>query len=208
MSVSCLTALPRPVTTTKGDTAIKSRQPLTRVNDQIRASQVRLVTSDGNQAGVVPLEEALRQAQVADLDLVEVAPMADPPVCKILDHGKVLFDQRRRQKLQKKKQHQSVVKEVKLKLKIDKHDYWTKLKRARKFLIQGDKVKFTILFRGREVTHQEIGRNLTSRILEDMSDMGELEGMVSRSGRMHTFMVSRRKDYHPPVEEPSADATA
>lgn len=150
--------------------------------------------------GIRPLEEALRLAQEANLDLVEVAPNAKPPVCKIVDHGKVLFDQRRRMKAQKKKQHQSVVKEVKMKLKIDKHDYWTKLKRAMKFLKQGDKVKFSLMFRGREVTHQEIGRELTSRILEDMSVIGELEGMVSRSGRLHTFLVSRRKDYKADAE--------
>lgn len=148
----------------------------------------------------------MRQAKSADLDLVEVAPTAKPPVCKIVDYGKVLFDQRRRMKQQKKKQHRTVVKEVKIRLKIAKHDYETKLNNARRFLGQGDKVKFTILFRAREVTHQDIGRELSERILQDMSDMAELEGQVSRVGKIHTFLMSRRKDYRPPREATQTQA--
>lgn len=173
------------------------KRPRIRVNDQIRASEVRLIDQDGNQLGIVACDEALGKARQAGLDLVEVAPNAKPPVCKIVDHGKLLFDQRRRQRQQKKKQHLTVVKEVKMRLKIDKHDYETKVKRARKFLEQGDKVKFTILFRGREVTHQEIGRELCQRVQEDLADIAEVEGGVSRMGKVHSFMMARRKDWKP-----------
>jgi len=155
--------------------------------------------------GIKPLEEALRLAAEANLDLVEVAPMAKPPVCKIVDHGKVLFDQRQRMKSQKKKQHQMVIKEIKLRLKIDRHDYETKLKRARQFLEHGDKVKFTIMFRGREVAHQEIGRELATRIQEDIKEIGEVEGGIARMGKMHSFLVARRKDYKPKPKQVQPD---
>ena len=163
----------------------------------IRVPEVRLIKADGEQVGIVPIEQALKMAGEASLDLVEVAPMAKPPVCKIIDQGKVLFDQRLRQRAQKKKQHVTEVKEIKMKLKIDKHDYETKIRLAKKFLEHSDKAKFSILFRGREITHQDIGRELSDRVLADMKEIGELEGQVSRTGRLHTFLVARRKDYKP-----------
>lgn len=161
----------------------------------IRVPEVRLISADGEQLGIVSLEDALRKAQDLHLDLVEVAPMAKPPVCKIIDYGKVIFDSRQRKKAQKRKQRQMEIKEVKMKLKIDTHDYETKLRRAVKFLKDGDKVKFTIIFRGREVTHQEIGRALEDRIVEDLSQIAEVEGMMNRTGRFHSFLMARRKDY-------------
>jgi translation initiation factor IF-3 len=172
---------------------------------------VRLITADGEQLGIKPIEEALRLAQESNLDLVEVAPMAKPPVCKIVDQGKVLFDARQRLKSQKKKQHIMVIKEIKVRLKIDKHDYETKLKRAVEFLEHGDKVKFTIMFRGREVAHLEIGRELVARIQEDLKLIGEIEGGVARMGKIHSFLVARRKDYKPkpkPVEPGKAKEPA
>lgn len=170
---------------------------------------MRLITADGEQVGIVPIEDALKRAQEANLDLVEVAPLAKPPVCKIIDYGKVVFDQRQKQKAQKKKQHQVAIKEIKMKLKIDKHDYETKIRQAIKFVEHGDKVKFTIVFRGREITHQELGRELSDRVLEDVKEIAELEGLVSRAGRLHSFLVMRRKDYKPKAEaRKSASAKA
>ena len=193
-------------TSRKEDATIK--QPRIRVNEMIRVPEVRLITAEGEQLGIVPIEEALKRAKEATLDLVEVAPLAKPPVCKIIDYGKVLFDQRQKMKAQKKKQHQVAIKEIKLKLKIDKHDYETKVRQAIKFIEHGDKVKFTIVFRGREVTHQELGRELSDRVLEDVKGIAELEGLISRAGRLHSFLVMRRKDYKSKTDAKKSSAAA
>jgi translation initiation factor IF-3 len=169
----------------------------TRVNREITTSQVRLIAEDGSQVGVVSFDEAMRRAEAAGLDLVEVAPEAKPPVCKIYDYKKVIYERKKKLKESKKKAKQIEVKEVKMRVAIDKHDRDVKLNHAREFLEEGDKVKFTIIFRGREVTHPELGDKVVSAVLEGLKDIGEPEGIPARMGKQISLMMNRRKDWVP-----------
>ncbi|HLD50346.1 MAG TPA: translation initiation factor IF-3 [bacterium] len=146
-----------------------------RSNEQIRVPQVRLIGVNGEQIGIVPTRDALRRAQEEGYDLVEVAPLAKPPVCRILDLSKFLYNLSKKEKEARKKQKVILVKEVKMTLKIEEHDYQTKLRNARKFIERGDKVKLTMFFRGREITHADIGRRIIHRFTEDISDVAEVE---------------------------------
>src|SRR5919197_4385536 len=139
-----------------------------RVNDRIRSPQVRLVGSDGTQVGVVSVQDALRRAQELDLDLVEVAPLANPPVCRIMDYGKFKYERDVRQKEARKRQARVEVKEMKMRPKIDPHDYGTKKGHVVRFLSAGARVKVTIMFRGREMAHTELGRKLLDRLADDL----------------------------------------
>jgi len=159
------------------------------VNDRIRAPQVRLVGSDGTQIGIVGVQEALRQAQELDLDLVEVAPQAQPPVCRIMDYGKFKYEQNRRARKARKKQHVTHVKEIKMRPKIDEHDYGFKMDHAREFLAARDKVKFTITFRGREMAHPEHGHKLIQRITTDLAELASVETPARAEGRMLTMVL-------------------
>lgn len=156
----------------------------------VRVPQVRLVSSDGRQLGIVPIEEAQRIALEEDLDLVEVAPQANPPVCKIMDYGKFCYEQDQKQKAARKKQSIVVVKEMKMRPKIDIHDYDTKKKHVVRFLTHGDKVKVTIMFRGREMTHTELGLNLLNRLAEDLSDLATVEARPKLDGRNMTMVLN------------------
>ncbi|HYY44619.1 MAG TPA: translation initiation factor IF-3, partial [Actinomycetota bacterium] len=140
-----------------------------RVNDRIRIPRVRVVGPDGNQVGVMETAKALQMARDQDLDLVEVAPMADPPVARIMDYGKYKYEQAVKKKEARKKQSSVVVKEMKMRPKIDRHDYETKKGHVVRFLRQGAKVKVTIMFRGREMAHQDLGRKLLDRLAEDVA---------------------------------------
>lgn len=173
---------------TEGGEAITNAK--LRVNEMIRAPQVRLVSSDGQQLGIVPIEEAQRIALEQDLDLVEVAPQADPPVCKIMDYGKYCYEQDQKQKAARKKQSIVVVKEMKMRPKIDIHDYDTKKKHILRFLTHGDKVKVTIMFRGREMTHTELGLNLLMRLADDLSELATVEARPKLDGRNMTMVLS------------------
>ena len=146
-----------------------------RSNEQIRVPQVRLIGVKGEQIGIVPTKDAFRRAQEEGYDLVEVAPLAKPPVCRILDLSKFLYNLSKKEKEARKKQKVILVKEVKMTLKIEEHDYQTKLRNARKFIEHGDKVKLTMFFRGREITHADIGRKIIRRFTEDISDVAEVE---------------------------------
>lgn len=161
-----------------------------RVNETVRAPQVRLVSSDGRQLGIVSIEEAQRIALEQDLDLVEVAPQASPPVCKIMDYGKYCYEQDQKQKAARKKQSIVVVKEMKMRPKIDIHDYDTKKKHVIRFLTHGDKVKVTIMFRGREMTHTELGMNLLKRLAEDLEELATVEARPKLDGRNMTMVLS------------------
>jgi translation initiation factor IF-3 len=151
------------------------QQPQDRVNDAIRASQVRLIGENGQQLGIKPIQEALDYAYSKNLDLVEVAAQADPPVAKVMDYGKHRYEQEQRAKLARKHQTQINVKEIKLRPKIGLHDYNTKKGHVERFLNQRAKVKVTIMFRGREVSHPERGRDLLMRLAEDVQDLGHIE---------------------------------
>jgi translation initiation factor IF-3 len=150
-------------------------QPQDRINEAIRAPQVRLIGEDGQQLGIKPTREALEYAFSKNLDLVEVAAQADPPVAKVMDWGKYRYEQEQKAKLARKHQTQINVKEIKLRPKIGIHDYKTKKGHVERFLNQRAKVKVTIMFRGREVAHPERGRDLLMRLAEDVSDIGQVE---------------------------------
>jgi translation initiation factor IF-3 len=149
---------------------------------------VRLVDAEGGQAGIVPIEEALRMAQAQGLDLVEVAPTAKPPVCRIMDFGKFLYQQKKKAHESKKKQKIIQVKEVKFRPNIDDHDYDFKLKNAIRFLEEGDKVKATVQFRGREMARQDLGHKLIARLTQDLGERAVLESHPEMAGnRMHVI---------------------
>jgi translation initiation factor IF-3 len=156
----------------------------------IRCPEVRLISSMGEQLGITPVEEAQRIALEQDLDLVEVAPQAKPPVCKIMDYSKFCYEQEQKQKAARKKQNIIVVKEMKMRPKIDVHDYETKKKHIVRFLNQGNKVKVTIMFRGREMTHTELGLNLLNRLAEDVSGIATVEARPRLDGRNMTMVVN------------------
>src|SRR6185295_14970929 len=151
------------------------RQPEVRVNERIRVPQVRVIGDDGEQVGVLAVREALMLAQSKGLDLVEVSPTARPPVCRIMDYGKFKYEQNRRARKAKKKQHQMQLKEIKMRPKIDDHDYGFKMQHARTFLTERDKVKFTITFRGREIAHMDIGRTLIQKVIAELADVSTVE---------------------------------
>lgn len=154
-----------------------------RVNDGIRAREVRVVGPDGKQIGIKPLEEALRLAEEMDLDLVEVAPLADPPVCKIMDYGKYRYEQTVKMKEARKKQAVVSFKEMKMRPKIDRHDYEIKKRHIERFLKAGHKVKVTVMFRGREMTHTEKGLELLRQLAEEVSELGSVESEPKLEGR-------------------------
>ncbi len=161
-----------------------------RINDRIRISPVRLVDEDGEQLGIVPTDEARAMATDRGLDLVEVAPNARPPVCKLMDYGKHKYEQQRKLREARKKQHNVTVKEVKLRPKIEKHDLDFKLRHARRFLEEGDKVKVTLMFRGREITHPELGVRVLEKVQAELEDVGGVEVGIAHEGRTMTMMLA------------------
>jgi translation initiation factor IF-3 len=159
-----------------------------RINKQITAREVRLVSASGEQLGIKTIEEALRIAYDAGLDLVEVAPQEKPPVCRIMDYGKHKFEQEKKTKLARKNQSLIVIKEIKLRPKIDSHDFATKRKHVERFLGAGNKVKVVIMFRGREMAHTELGRKLLDRMFDDVKELGSIESAAKQEGR-DMFMI-------------------
>lgn len=170
-----------------------------RVNERIRISPVRLIGIDGEQIGIVPTEEARSIARERGLDLVEVAPNARPPVCRIMDYGKYKYEQARKAREARKKQHNIQVKEVKMRPKIEKHDFDFKLRHAKRFLEEGDKVKFTLMFRGRENTHPELGVRVLERVKEELQDLGTVESEIARDGRTMTMVIAPRRRSESPA---------
>ncbi|MDG1844765.1 MAG: translation initiation factor IF-3 [Acidimicrobiales bacterium] len=164
-----------------------------RINEKIRANAVRLVSPDGEQIGITPLAEALEKARDLELDLVEVAENANPPVCRIMDYGKYKYEAAQRAKDSRKKSTNIVVKELKYRPKIAEGDFNTKTKKVRKFLEDGHKVKLTIMFRGREVQHPELGRRILDRVAELMEDIAILEAYPQLDGRNMTMILGPDK---------------
>ena len=169
-----------------------------RTNDQIHASEVRLIRDD-EQLGVVPLAEAMRLAEDADLDLVEVAPTAAPPVCRILDYGKFKYEQARREREARRGSKHVQLREVRMRVKIDRHDIDFKARTARKLLAAGDKVKVSVMFRAREITHPEVGRDLLDRFYQQISDAATIEHEPSMEGRFMSMVLEPVK-VAPPAE--------
>src|SRR5256884_242185 len=168
--------------------------PQARINDYIRASQVRLIDDDGSQLGIKPTKEAMQYAFDKGLDLVEVASQADPPVARVMDYGKYRYEQEQKAKLARKHQTQINVKEIKLRPKIGIHDYNTKKGHVERFLNQRAKVKVTIMFRGRETTHPERGRDLLLRLAEDVKEIGQVEQQPLLDGRNMTMLLGPTKN--------------
>ena len=164
-----------------------------RINDRIRVPEVRLVGPNGEQVGIVRIEDALRLAEEADLDLVEVAPMARPPVAKLMDYGKFKYESAVKAREARKNQTQTVIKEMKLRPKIDTHDYETKKGHFVRFLKEGDKVKITIMFRGREQSRPEMGARLLQRLADDVVDLGFVESAPKLDGRNMIMVLGPHK---------------
>ena len=161
-----------------------------RVNDDIAVMRVRLVDERGNMVGVVGRNEALTMASDVGLDLVEIAPNADPPVCKILDFGKYKYEEQKKKNEASKKQKIIEVKEIKLRPSIDDHDYDVKMRSMVKFIEEGDKVKVTMRFRGRELAHQELGMDVLVRVKDDLDEIAKVEQMPRMEGRQMTMVMS------------------
>ena len=177
----------------RGFEPVRPELPQTRINDAIRVPRVRLVDSDGSQVGIKTRDEALAYAQSKDLDLVEVAASADPPVCRIMDDGKYRHELEQKAKAAKKNQTQINVKEIKFRPKIGVHDYETKKGHVVRFLKDRAKVKVTIMFRGREATHPERGRDLLMRLAEDVKELGQIETQPVLDGRNMTMVLAPAK---------------
>ena len=160
-----------------------------RINERIRVPEVRLVGPSGEQVGIVRTDDARKLAYEADLDLVEVAPNAKPPVCKIMDYGKYKYEQAQKARESRKNQQQTVVKEQKFRPKIDEHDYQTKKSNVERFLEKGNKVKVTIMFRGREQSRPELGYRLVERLAEDIQEVGQVESRPKQDGRNMTMVL-------------------
>jgi len=174
-----------------------------RINDRIRAREVFLVGADGEQLGVRPLPEALARSREQELDLVEVAPNANPPVCRIMDYGRYVYEQEQRRRQSKRKATNVVIKEMKFRPKIDEHDYTTKMKHVVRFLGEGNKVKLTIMFRGREMAHPELGMKILSRVADDVADFATVESAPRQDGRNMTMVLHpTRKDAKKPSSRP------
>jgi translation initiation factor IF-3 len=190
----------------------------TRINERIRVPEVRLIGEDGSQIGIMKTADALRYAQERDLDLVEVAPESRPPVCRVLDYSKYKYEQAQKQKAARKHQQQITVREIKFRPKIAQNDYDTKKGHVTRFLKHKDKVKITIMFRGREVTHPERGEMLLERLSEELADIAVVEQRPIQDGRNMTMLLApskailagekESKDGKAPQEEPAGRATA
>jgi translation initiation factor IF-3 len=164
-----------------------------RRNDEIDASTVRVIGDDGDQIGVLPISEALEVASGAGMDLVEVSPNAEPPVCRIMDYGKYVFEQNKKAQTAKRKQKQVHVKEVKFRPNTDEGDYQVKLRNLIRFLTNGDKTKVTLRFRGREMAHQDLGAKLLARVRDDLEEIGSVEQMPQMEGRQMVMVLAPKK---------------
>ena len=163
------------------------------MNGEIRCKEVRLVGVDGEPIGVVPIEEALDRALKAGVDLVEISPNAEPPVCRIMDFGKFLYEKSKSQKEQKKKQKQVQIKEIKFRPGTDEGDYQVKLRNLIRFLEEGDKAKVTLRFRGREMAHQDLGMNVLERVKNDLEELAVVESFPKVEGRQAVMMLAPKK---------------
>ncbi|HEY9630328.1 MAG TPA: translation initiation factor IF-3 [Coleofasciculaceae cyanobacterium] len=172
---------------------IKPNRDLPAINERIRFPKIRVIDTDGSQLGILTPREAQRMAEEKELDLVLVSDKADPPVCRIMDYGKFKFEQEKKAREARKKQHTSDVKEVKMRYKIEAHDYQVRVDQAERFLKAGDKVKATIMFRGREIQHSDLAEELLKRMATDLQEVAELQQAPKREGRNMMMMLSPKK---------------
>lgn len=170
-----------------------NQRDVPKINDNIRFPEVRVIDLEGEQLGILSHKDALKMAEEKELDLVLVSETSDPPVCRIMDYGKYKFEQEKKAKVLRKKQHIVQVKEVKMRYKIDEHDYQVRVTQAKRFLKSGDKVKATINFRGREIQHAHLAKELLDRMALDLTDMAEIQQLPKREGRNMTMFLSPKK---------------
>ncbi|MCC7127026.1 MAG: translation initiation factor IF-3 [Acidobacteria bacterium] len=164
-----------------------------RINERIRVREIRVIDDDGQQLGIMPPPQALAIARSKSLDLVEISPTAVPPVCRIMDYGKYQYQEQKRTREAKKHQKVILVKEIKFRPKVDEHDYQFKKNHIERFLSEGDKVKATVFFRGREMAHPEIGHRILMRLLEDLGEVAQPETMPRQEGnQMHTILTAKK----------------
>jgi translation initiation factor IF-3 len=171
----------------------RRQRDLPQINERIRFPKIRAIDTDGTQLGVISPQEALRIAEENELDLVLVSDKADPPVCRIMDYGKYKFEQEKKAREQRKKQHTADVKEVKMRYKIEEHDYQVRVNQAVRFLKDGDKVKATITFRGREIQHSDLAEELLKRMATDLEEVAEVQQAAKREGRNMMMLLSPKK---------------
>ena len=171
----------------------KFQRDLPKINENVRFPEVRVIDSNGEQLGVMDTKEANRLAEERDLDLVLVSETASPPVCRIMDYGKYKFEQEKKARAMKKKQHNADLKEVKMRYKIDEHDYQVRVNQAKRFLKSGDKVKATINFRGREAQHVHLGYELLDRLAKDLGEEAEIQQKPKKEGRNMIMLLSPKK---------------
>lgn len=184
----------------------RSAKQFIRINEKIRAREVRVIDDAGEQLGILPPFEALKIARERGLDLVEVSPSAVPPVCRIQDYGKFLYEKDKSERAARKKQKIIIVKEVKFSVTVDEHDYQTKKDRAVRFLGEGDKVKASLRFKGRQMAHRDLGYNIINRLIKDIGDVGTVEFMPRMEGTtLHAILAPTKKE---PPKKPAAPKPA
>ncbi|MEH2381392.1 MAG: translation initiation factor IF-3 [Nostoc sp.] len=171
----------------------KRTRDLPQINERIRFPKIRVIDIDGGQLGIMPPQEALQLAEEKELDLVLISDKADPPVCRIMNYGKYKFEQEKKAREARKKQHTADVKEVKMRYKIEEHDYNVRVKQAERFLKDGDKVKATVMFRGREIQHSDLAEDLLKRMATDLEPYGELQQAPKKEGRNMMMLISPKK---------------
>jgi translation initiation factor IF-3 len=171
----------------------RRQRDLPQINERIRFPKIRVIDTDGGQLGILTPQEALRIAEEKELDLVLVSDKADPPVCRIMDYGKFKFEQEKKAREARKKQHTADVKEVKMRYKIEDHDYQVRVNQAVRFLKDGDKVKATITFRGREIQHSDLAEDLLKRMATDLEELAEVQQAPKREGRNMMMLLSPKK---------------
>ncbi len=171
----------------------RRNRDLPQINERIRFPTIRVIATDGEQLGIMAPQEALQIAEERELDLVLLSDKADPPVCRIMDYGKYKFEQEKKAREARKKQHTADVKEVKMRYKIDDHDYKVRVKQAARFLKDGDKVKATVMFRGREIQHSDLADKLLKRMAADLEEVGEVQQAPKREGRNMMILISPKK---------------
>jgi translation initiation factor IF-3 len=171
----------------------RPRRNLPEINERIRYPAIRAIDADGGQLGIMSPQEALTIAEERDLDLVLVSDKADPPVCRIMDYGKYKFEQEKKAREAKKKQHTSDVKEVKMRYKIEDHDYQVRLRNAQKFLKHGDKVKATVTFRGREIQHTDLAQELLQKLATDLGELADMQQFPKKEGRNMIMILAPKK---------------
>jgi translation initiation factor IF-3 len=171
----------------------KPNRDLPTINERIRFPKIRVIDADGGQLGIMTPKDALKVAEEKELDLVLVSDKADPPVCRVMDYGKFKFEQEKKAREARKKQHTADVKEVKMRYKIEEHDYQVRINHAERFLKDGDKVKATVMFRGREIQHVDLAEELLNRMAVDLGEVAEVQQAPKREGRNITMLMAPKK---------------